>query len=249
MPKVNWGVSSGDVDAFDRDSQFKPYAGPAVPNGVYRMRVKSAKRIAAAQGKYPQLRLGLELVPRNAAERKFSDYFIMAFLPVMNKTQFRYVPFLDAIGVSATDFTARTVADEEGDIKRIGQWKNDGNTLIMVQLKSGEDDKGNPRQDVGTFLANVESDDDEDIDEDEDAYDDEEIDETDYVDDEDEEEADEFEEEEDGEEGEEGEGEEYEDEPEPIPAPKRRTAPTSRAAKPATSTFRRRRAAEDEDAF
>lgn len=238
MPKVNWGVSAGDVDAFDRDSQYKPYAGPAVPNGVYRMRVKSAKRIAAAQGKYPQLRLGLELVPRNAAERKFKGFFITAYLPVMNKTQFRYVPFLDAIGVSANDFTQRTVADEEGDIKRIGQWKNDGATLLMVQIKPGEDEKGNPRQDVGTFLANVESDDDEDLDEDEDAYDDEEIDETDYVDDEDEEDTED-------DEYEDGEGEEYEDEPEPIPAPKRRTAPTGRAAAPT----RRRRASADEDAF
>ena len=100
MPRANWGINSADVDEFDRDSQYKPYDGPIPPNGVYEWNVKVLKFAAATKEKTPQLRVGLELSPReDRDEDQYEGYFKMAFLNVSDKTAFVYVPFLDAIGV------------------------------------------------------------------------------------------------------------------------------------------------------
>jgi hypothetical protein len=63
---------------------------------------------------------------------------VTAFLPVTKKTQFRYVPFLDAIGVSGRDFKERTVVDGEGNITSIGKWRQDGEQYILCQLVDSE---------------------------------------------------------------------------------------------------------------
>lgn len=169
MPKVNWGVRAADIDNFDRDSQYAPYDGPVPPNGVYQWKVKVLKSVAGTREKNPQLRVGLELVPRKAdpSEKRMKGYFIMAFLPIMDKTQFRYVPFLDALGVSGREFERGTITDEEGNVKKIGRWRNGGDTLIKAELKDGTDQSGNPRKDIGWMGALTdEPDDDEDFDED-----------------------------------------------------------------------------------
>lgn len=166
MPRVRWGISSRVVDDFDRDQQYKPYMGPVPPNAVYQWKVKQLKSVAGTRDKNPQLRVGLELIPRKGRdEGKYSGYFVMAFLPVTDKTNFRYTPFLDALGVSGTDFTERTIADEEGNVKKIGRWRNDGSTLILGQLTERPDDKGVLRKDItwmGALDETPEGDDDED---------------------------------------------------------------------------------------
>jgi hypothetical protein len=178
MPRVTWGVSATDVDKYDRDSQYKPYAGPLPPNGVYQWKVKKLQHVAGTREKNPQLRIGLELTPRNREEKKFSGYFIMEFAPVTEKTQFRYVPFLDAIGVTGREFERATITDEEGNIKKIGKWRNDGETLIMGQLADDTDQNGAPRKKIGWMGAaeEIEVDDEEDSDDDfdDDEYEDDE---------------------------------------------------------------------------
>lgn len=153
MPRANWGIETGTIDDFDRESQYAPYTGPIPPAGsgtVYQWKIKVAKSISATRDKLPQLRIGLELAPRaEYDEKRYKGFFAMAFIPVSDKTAFRYVPFLDAIGVSSTDFTRRTITDEEGNIKRIGAWKNDGTTLILAELKDEQDNDGNPRKGIG----------------------------------------------------------------------------------------------------
>lgn len=180
MPRADWGVTPRDVRNFDRAKQFKPYRGPIPQSGaVYQWLIKQLKFVPATSEKLPQLRIGLELVPRNKDEKKFSGFFVMSFRSVANNTQFAYVPFLDSIGVSETDFTDRTVIGEEGNIMRIGKWRNDGKQMIMGQLKDSDDGKGGSRKDVG-WVGELEDDavdadeldDDEEIDEEE--YDDEE---------------------------------------------------------------------------
>lgn len=170
MPRVRWGISSGDIDDFDRSSQYAPYTGPIPPNGVYEWLVKVLKYIPGTRDKHPQLRIGLELVPREDRkdERQYSGYFAMAFLPITDKTAFRYVPFLDALGVSGKEFTERTVTDEDGNIKKIGQWRNDGKEIIAAQLADGQDQNGAPRKELAWFGPVAEIDDDE-----EDEYDEE----------------------------------------------------------------------------
>lgn len=233
MPTVRWGVSAEDIDGFDRESQFKPYTGPTPPDGVFKFRIARLQYVAGTRDKTPQLRVGLELVPRNKDEKRFTKYWIMAFLNISNKNQFTYVPFLDAIGVSGADFETRTRADEQGTVQRIGKWRHTGEELILVQIKD-EEYNGKVQKHVKTFVSidedTSEAEDEEEFDDDE--YDDEEIAEDDYVD-EDEEVADD--------------DEDYEEEPEPEPAPTPRRRPAKKVAPAARSGRRPRRG--DEAAF
>lgn len=150
MPRVNWGVSAKDVDNYDRESQFKPYDGPLPTNGVYQWQIKQFKYIAGTREKNPQMRVGLELVPRRGRkdERRYAGYFVTDFVPVTEKTQFRYVPYCDAIGVTGREFERQTITDEEGNIKKIGSWRNTGDVLILGQLKdnTGEQADKYPKQ-------------------------------------------------------------------------------------------------------
>jgi len=169
MPRVNWGVSARDIDNFDRDSQYKPYDGPIPANGVYEWQIKVLKSIAPTDDKLPQLRVGLELAPRdgNKAEQKYAGYFTMAFLSISDKMMWKLVPFLDAIGVTGRDFEARTITDEEGNIKKIGTWRNTGDEYIKAELKDGQDQAGNSRKEIGWMGPITDNEDEEDYDDDE----------------------------------------------------------------------------------
>ncbi len=177
MPRAVWDIDAEDVDQFDRDSMYVPYSGPIPPTGgtgrVYHWVIKRLKYAAATADKNPQLRIGLELSPRPGyKENQFSGYFIMAFIPITNKTQFRYVPFLDALGVSGNEFKTRTITDEEGNIKKIGKWRNDGDFVIAGELKDGQDQNGKPRLEIGWMGEATEIEGEEDDYDDEDAEDD-----------------------------------------------------------------------------
>lgn len=176
MPRVQWGVSASDIDGFDRETQFKPYDGPIPPNGVYVWKIKVLKSVAGTREKLPQLRIGLELQPRKGRkdERAFSGYFTMVFRSITEKSVMFYVPFLDAIGVSGRDFESRTIADEEGNIKKIGAWRNDGNQFVKAELKDGVDQHGQSRKEIGWMGPDTAEDE---LEEDEEDFDDDEYDE------------------------------------------------------------------------
>lgn len=187
MPRVDWGVSAKDVDNYDRESQYKPYDGPLPPSGVYQWTVKSLKHVSGTREKNPQLRIGLELTPRKGRkdEKKYAGFFVMVFAPITDKTAFRYVPFLDAFGVTGREFERATITDEEGNIKKIGKWRNTGDVMILGQLRdnTGEQADKYPK-DIGWVGALT---DDEPEDEEEDELDDDdEFDDDEYADDDDE---------------------------------------------------------------
>lgn len=169
MPLVDWGIDPRVIDEWDRDSQFKPYTGVVPPNGAYLWKIKTLKFSAPTDDKNPQLRAGLELVPRTKEEKRFAGYFIVKFMTVTERSVMFYTPFLDAIGVSSDDFTERTRTDEEGNVRKIGQWKMDGSTKILGQLQDDTDQNGNPRKAVGWVGAS-----DEPVEAEEEEYDDEE---------------------------------------------------------------------------
>lgn len=178
MPNVNWGISPDSVDDHE-DNGYTPYMGPTnIPAGVYQWRIASMKRAPKTADKLPQWRVGLEMVPRkgNKEEQKFKGYFAMDFIPVSDKTSFRYAPLLAVLGVSGNDFTKRCAVDQDGNILRIGKWKNDGKTLIAAQLVDDKDMEGNPRKSIrggGYFSLPDDADyDDEDLEDDDDIYDD-----------------------------------------------------------------------------
>jgi len=157
MPRADWGVSAAQVDDFDRSKQYKPYTGPTPPVGsVFQFVVKVLKHQARTKGKNAALQVGLELEPRNTEEKRFTGFFVTVFLPIADNTQFRYVPFLDAIGVTATDFTRRTITDEEGNIKKIGPYRHTGDALILAKTAISEYN-GKTRNDVDWFGAAEES--------------------------------------------------------------------------------------------
>ncbi len=232
MPRADWGISASDARNFDREAQYKPYTGPKpAPRTVFQWQLTVCKFFPKTRAKNAQLRLGLKVVPRNPDEKRFKGFFVMTFRSVTPKTQFAYVPFLDAIGVSESDFVNRTQIDEEGNIRRIGNWRNDGKQLLMGEFVLSEDQNGAPRNDVG-WIGEL-----EDAPEDADLEDDDDLDDDEYIDDDDIEA-----------------GEEYDDEEEeePEPAPKRRTRPAAKAASRATPARRgtvKRRRTDDEDAF
>lgn len=174
--KVNWGISASEIDDYDRSSQYKPYDGPIPPNGVYVWRLKKLVSVAGVNGKYPQLRMGLELHPRTKAEKAYEGYYVTNFAVVSPNAKFRYVPFLDAIGVSGREFENGTIADEEGNVKKIGKWRNTGDVRIKGELKDNVGSDGITRKKIGWFGAfdpdSVVPDDDDDDDEYAGEYDD-----------------------------------------------------------------------------
>lgn len=175
MPVVDWGIDGIDsfVDDFDRESQITPYKGVTPPNGVYQWQLKTLQFVAATDEKWPQLRMGFELVPRNSEEKQYKGYWLMKFCVISDnpKAAFNYAPFLDAIGVSGDDFARRTRTDEEGKVLRIGKWKNES-PLLLAQLQDDTDQSGNPRKKIG-WIGPVE-DSDSSVDEEEEEYYDEE---------------------------------------------------------------------------
>lgn len=179
MPRVRWGISGKSIDDFDRSTQFTPYTGPIPPSAVYQWQIKTLKSVAPTKEKLPQLRVGLELVPRRSSEERYAGYFIVAFLNIGPKNEFTYVPFLDAIGVSGDDFENRTIADAEGKVQKIGKWRNTGEEQILAQLADGTDQHGKPRKEIKWFgplteedYDDDETDDDEEYDEEDEEYDD-----------------------------------------------------------------------------
>lgn len=197
MPKVRWNsIGADDVDGFDRSRQFTPYDGPIPPNAVYQWKIKTLKYAPATADTHDQLRIGLELVPRKGRnEQRYAGYFLMLFIHITPKTQFKYVPFLDAIGVDGRAFAMRTIIDQDGNITSIGKWRNTGNQLIKGQLRDAQEYQGETRKELG-WMGPPSDDDDEWSSEDSEEY----------VDEED---SDEFDEDADDD-------EEYEDEGEPF---------------------------------
>jgi len=230
MPVVRWGGKVGQAaDDWDREEQRKPYAGPPVPNALYYWDIKVLKYRQGAN--FPQLMIGIELVPRTKArpeEKRYKGYFIFAFLPIADHVAFRYAPFLDAIGVSGADLEKRCRTDNEGNVTSIGKWrKKASGNYIAADLTTGKDDQGNPRQEVNSFYAIAETTASEEEEE-------EEYEEDDSGEEYEEDSEEEGEEEQEYEESEEEEGEEEEEEEEEQPAPPPRR-PAKKAAKKAAA--------------
>ena len=169
MPKANWGITSSDVDDFDRSDLYTPYMGELPPSGVvYLWKMKKLQAVAATEDTVPQLRVGLELKPRTVREKKYKGYYIIAFLHISDKAMWKVAPFLDALGVSGRDFTSRTITDESGNVAKIGTWKNTGDFVIAAKLDDNDPEyaQKNPKK-VGWMGEAPDSESDVDDDEDE----------------------------------------------------------------------------------
>jgi hypothetical protein len=156
MGKVKWGgVTGKGIDEVDTSKQFTPYAGPVPPAGVYQFHLKILRQ-GMSSNNNPQLILGLVLVPRKGMpeQNKFKGYFLMDYIVVMEQTQFKVRPFLDAIGVKGRDFTDRCVDDgsDKKNITKIGNWIQDGKKFLLVSIGMGSDNNGNSRMEVKGYV-------------------------------------------------------------------------------------------------
>lgn len=161
MPKANWGVSARRIDSYDRNTLYQPYSGKLPPAGVYRFKMISLRYAAGTEDRNPQLRVRLSLVPRSGrGEKAYAGYTVTAMCPITDNALFRIVPFLDVIGVSGSDFVNSTVYKSNGEVVRIGKWRNPGDLELLAQLKTSDSEEY-PRE-VGTFLP-LSEDDNEDV--------------------------------------------------------------------------------------
>lgn len=174
MPKVTWGIGRDVIDDYDRESGFKPYTGKIPPNAVYAWKLKTLKYAAGTKTKNPQLRAGLELIPRDKDEAPYKGYFITKFMPIAETNSFQWVPFLDAIGVSSNEFLKGTLIDDEGNVRKIGNWRMDGKTELLGQLQDDTDENGAARKRIGWCGAIEEAGEEYDVDEEEEEEDDDE---------------------------------------------------------------------------
>lgn len=157
MPKATWGNVTSSALRNEERREFRPYDGPTPPNGVYCFKVKVLKK-TESRAKNPQLMVGLELIPRRSRpdDGPYKGYFLADYIPVMESTLFRIVPFIDAIKVSEADFTDRTIADKDGRILSVGKAKFGEKApavYVMAQIRDAVDNNGNPRKEVAGYWA------------------------------------------------------------------------------------------------
>jgi hypothetical protein len=138
MPIADWGISKGVVDEFDREkqNQYRPYTGPKPPAGVYRFTVvKDQMRFQAGDDeKFPRWSALLTLKPRTTAEKSFDGFRCFFSANVSDDNPQWYVPMLDVLGVTDVEFRRKTRLTEEGIIKSIGAWRNDGTQQLLAEI-------------------------------------------------------------------------------------------------------------------
>lgn len=138
MPIADWGISRGTIDEFDREkaNRYKPYTGPKPPAGVYRfVIVKDMMKFFAGDSEsYPRWSAMLSLKPRTRAEKSFDGFRCFFSANVSDENPQWYVPMLDVLGVSDTEFRRKTRLTEDGIIKSIGAWRNDGTQEILAEI-------------------------------------------------------------------------------------------------------------------
>lgn len=223
MPIVDWGISQGVMDDFDREKQarYAPYTGPKPPSAVYRFRIEQMLFKGDDEEKLPQWLALLTLVPRYQTEKKYKGYKVWFSASVGDNNAFAYTPMCDVLGISEREFRTRFKTDDEGKVISIGKWRMDGKQEILAEIVDNVD------QNTGRVFTNVRwvgdvSEDQSDLDDEESDLDDED----------DEDDADEF-----------------EDDAEEEEAPRRRPAKRAAKATSRTSRSKSRRTRRDEDDF
>lgn len=168
MPIADWGLSKGTIANFDREKQkqYEPYTGPKPSAGVYKWSIVKdrMKRAAGDDQDFPRLTAMLMLVPRTREEKRYKGYRAWFSANISDENPQWYVPLLDVLGVTDAQFRLKTKITDEGVIKKIGEWVNDGTTEILAEIRHNGDY-------TNVTWVGVVPDDDEDLDDDEDDED------------------------------------------------------------------------------
>ena len=145
--KVKWGGDDLESALNDyEDDGWEPYDGPRPANGMYTWEITEV-RSGVSTNEFPQLRVFLRLDPGSRRDHKQYDGFTMSTKIIVKhdgSTDFRVMPFLNAIGVSVRDFLHNTEAGppledldyngkEEFLVKSIGRVRFDGKNPVKVR--------------------------------------------------------------------------------------------------------------------
>ena len=150
MAKVTWGVSGAEVDETERGDDFESYDGPVPPAGIYRLVVKTAEYT-----KFSTNSKGIKflwLIDDNRPDKKrYNGAPVWDNLVVLESTAFKIAQFCDAIGAEGKDWDA-TQVDKDNNVTKIGRIKIDG-LHVKARLKRGKNNEGEPRPEIGRYLA------------------------------------------------------------------------------------------------
>lgn len=142
MPIADWNLSQGVIRDFDREkaNEYAPYTGPKPSNGVYKFRIvkHQMKQFAGDEESHPRLWALLTLIPRTKEEKRYAGYKVNFSAQVSDDNPQWYVPLLDVLGVSDQEFRRKTRITEEGNIKSIGNWRNDGSQELLAEIRHNE---------------------------------------------------------------------------------------------------------------
>lgn len=143
MPIADWNLSQGVIRDFDREEakRYAPYTGPKPSNGVYKFKVvKDQMRMQAGDEEtHPRWSAMLVLVPRTKEEKRYDGYRCFFSANITDENPGWFVPMLDVLGVSDQEFRRKTRITEEGIVKSIGNWRNDGTQELLAEIRHNGD--------------------------------------------------------------------------------------------------------------
>jgi hypothetical protein len=119
MVKMKWGSAeeAKEIDAWEPDPDrqgYQEYTGPRPPKGMYRWRLDRLQA-SMSSGGFRQLIVHLVLDPHLPEHEKYRGKYMRDYIIVKNDTGFRVKPFLDVLGVTASQLYNQTdVTKEEG---------------------------------------------------------------------------------------------------------------------------------------
>jgi len=148
VPKVTWGAfSAEDIDNAP-ESTFVPYEGPLPPAGVYGWTVG---RMTKTTSKADNPMLVIVWENDGAKDKKFKGAPVWD-RPVMTKqTMFRIRDLCAALGVTSNDFLNKMVADEDGNITKIGKLAVE-KIHVKAHVVRKPDNNNEMRLEIGKYI-------------------------------------------------------------------------------------------------
>lgn len=145
MVKAKWSatdVTADDIDNVEED-EFQPYDGPTPPAGVYRFILRYSRKRVSSKGNDMIENLLILDGSFKPEHKEYDGCPVWDYITIKKSTAARVRSFIDALGVSSSDFLNRTVVDEEDRILKIGSVKiADANLKLMVNCELEDSELG-----------------------------------------------------------------------------------------------------------
>lgn len=140
------GFDADGLDSAEYDDSFEPYSGPLPPNNTI-LKFRAVK-LFSCETQNGDFMIKAILTAEDAGE--YDGLTIFDNIVFMEKTAFRYKPFMACFGLTAKLIKARTMLGDDEDerfngypILSIGRWKP-GTDAAVCFIKTGIDAEYNP---------------------------------------------------------------------------------------------------------